>query len=723
MTIFSSNQENRFEEVHGRCLLVRRGDLVWQSELELGEGSRRLHLSNSGWLVAETSGTDWALVTVVAPDGQVTGRWAVTDCRNRETWPPKDLPLVVLGGDGWPWCEGEAPGFFEGVGEVTYFWWLLPSGSRFVIHLEPGQVMDWSEVKPLESWMANRELEWALAYLEVHSGPGTELLASALATVIRQNCKAASGLLVELGQRLTPGPTRTLLAAPSPALCPVTCQLKLALWILEVEARPQLDLWLEMTSLDVFELAGPPDYAGPWRPDGCDEDSEVWVYYLADGKQLQIAWEPGSSGSKIHQIDADFVSRLVEDRAARLVRGWLQGSWPAWIYRLFPVAPSESAPGLHVAPDEVDSITVYSHHHSIVPTGSEKLRLLPENLQVEALAALMEAVNSPALAEPCPEQMQISRPALLAHYKLCVDDDNPGFLVCILLKSGQVLRLRTFSYHDFMLPWSIRLEDGAIIKSFNLNLSKAVATLLPDDFLDRGRLLKPRHGLRERPPREHIGYRSNPEVLPSDPNELDRNGETALMRARAFEKRFEELVQAGADLEVLGRQGLTGLQMACLWEKSEVVLRWLRFGAKLETPNQEGRTALMLAAHRPEILKLLLDHGASVDALDSKNDNALDLAVCAQEAESVRFLLAAGCLSERARDYAHLFVQNAELELERGRAFEHFYSEAERAERQKERLTWLEEMQAQDKFGHNWLEDPQERALSRARTILKLVQA
>jgi hypothetical protein len=58
-------------------------------------------------------------------------------------------------------------------------------------------------------------------------------------------------------------------------------------------------------------------------------------------------------------------------------------------------------------------------------------------------------------------------------------------------------------------------------------------------------------------------------------------------------------------------------------------------------------------------------------------------------------------------------VQSAELELERRRAFEHFYNEAERAEREKERLTWLEEMQSQDKFGHNWLEDPQERALNK----------
>lgn len=55
------------------------------------------------------------------------------------------------------------------------------------------------------------------------------------------------------------------------------------------------------------------------------------------------------------------------------------------------------------------------------------------------------------------------------------------------------------------------------------------------------------------------------------------------MRASHSEEAFRELVGEGADLEIRGPQGLTGLQMACRQDSAEEAERWLPYGANLET--------------------------------------------------------------------------------------------------------------------------------------------
>ena len=94
---------------------------------------------------------------------------------------------------------------------------------------------------------------------------------------------------------------------------------------------------------------------------------------------------------------------------------------------------------------------------------------------------------------------------------------------------------------------------------------------------------------------------------------------------------------------------------------------------KVNAPNAEGFTPLGLAAFfgHADAVKVLLDHGASVDAKDQSRfgNTALDAAVAANHAEVARVLLAAGAGANvrDAADYTplHKAAQNGNLELVR----------------------------------------------------------
>lgn len=70
-------------------------------------------------------------------------------------------------------------------------------------------------------------------------------------------------------------------------------------------------------------------------------------------------------------------------------------------------------------------------------------------------------------------------------------DDHPEMYVRVEDRSGQIEELYTSSQHYFMLPWQLgRRKTG----TFNCHISRAVAALLPDGFLNKDCLLYRRIG-------------------------------------------------------------------------------------------------------------------------------------------------------------------------------------------------------------------------------------
>ncbi|MBR1437053.1 MAG: ankyrin repeat domain-containing protein, partial [Synergistaceae bacterium] len=93
----------------------------------------------------------------------------------------------------------------------------------------------------------------------------------------------------------------------------------------------------------------------------------------------------------------------------------------------------------------------------------------------------------------------------------------------------------------------------------------------------------------------------------------------------------------------------------------ELVKLLLENGANVQAVDERGGTVLMYAASRsePEILKLLLDNGAEINAQDESGITALMLAVRSNSSEAIKLLLDAGAKiairdkdGKRAYDYA-----------------------------------------------------------------------
>lgn len=726
--VLSPNGQWRLESTGNLFELTHTGQQAWRVELQIRQAERRAYLSDSGWSVVETQGQDWGEVIVLSPQGVICTRVAVTDCENRSTWPPSHLHQVVLSPGSWPWNDGgSTPHFFAAHEGNEFFWWLLGMDQRVAFGFRPARLMDWPEIESLKAVMARHERQWALSLLGEHSGTATVLLRAALSVVVHQRCVDALPLLHSLRDRWERGEIRAALVRPHPCLCPGDGLLKLALWKLNAESGPELPDLTGLNAEEVCALAGPPDHVGWWRSDDRSEKGEFWDYYQPAQEVIRIFWHPDHFGDKVRHLARDDVSTYWTDfRAGQLFKGWLENRCGPSLYSDYPPAEPQnrSVQQLVVNLEEIQTIEIYGHRLNLFGIPSQKLVLPGPYESGGPVGKLLEALQSP-YPEPSPTQFGWSRPRLLVEFSYCCTGDNPSFLVRLHLSSGRLLQLKTDSYFSHMLPWRFRLDNLEVVETYNREISLAVAELLTEEFLDRNRLLEFGRFL-ERDPDDRLPAEARlsnyqPRPKPTGPNALDEDGKTALMRASKEEELFEALLKQGANLEIRGQQGLTGLQMACLWEGTAEVERWLRYGANLETRSESGQTPLMLVANRPQLLQLLLDHGAQVNATEADGDTALDHAVYAQNLESIELLLAAGASSTRARDHALRRLARAEFEMERHLAYKGFHTPEERRRRAAEMEPELADLR--EKYPDlDLMRNPYEDDVTRARRVLARIE-
>jgi ankyrin repeat protein len=131
----------------------------------------------------------------------------------------------------------------------------------------------------------------------------------------------------------------------------------------------------------------------------------------------------------------------------------------------------------------------------------------------------------------------------------------------------------------------------------------------------------------------------------ADVNLRDKRGTTPLMYATAFgtPEAMKVVLDAGADVNARNSFEATAL----IWAGGDPVKSrlLLEHGADVNARSKQGRTPLLVAAHRDgasEIVRQMLAKGADASAKDAEGNSALMLASQNGDIETMRLLLASG---------------------------------------------------------------------------------
>ncbi|WDE96396.1 ankyrin repeat domain-containing protein [Lentisphaera profundi] len=123
------------------------------------------------------------------------------------------------------------------------------------------------------------------------------------------------------------------------------------------------------------------------------------------------------------------------------------------------------------------------------------------------------------------------------------------------------------------------------------------------------------------------------------PNE---EGNTPLHIAWTMPKMIKILIMAGANAEYANLVGAMALHVASKKGAIAAVDQLISCGVNIKAHDFDGRRAIHVAIHYPEVMKFLIDKDADIDAKDFYGESPLHVAVQEVCFDSVKILLEAG---------------------------------------------------------------------------------
>jgi hypothetical protein len=272
-----------------------------------------------------------------------------------------------------------------------------------------------------------------------------------------------------------------------------------------------------------------------------------------------------------------------------------------------------------------------------------------DELPDRVIYRLLRALARPAIPRLDLTVFDVPATVIDRHYSSCWTDDSPSHLIRIYCENGRNITIRAEAQYAFMLPLKItHSSTGTSYETFDPALSRALADLMPDGYLDRDRLAGHSGMLqwdREETERmeSETGRPAEPATVPiglndehSKPTPSNEDFEAEMFRILFREESTQEAHEA----ERSGRLSDRLLKRNSLETARDLLAR----GANPSIADEVGQTALMHAAFPPfdrERFRLLVQAGADVEA---RRDGltGLHLACAGGEAEAVSEWVRAG---------------------------------------------------------------------------------